>query len=200
MNARTLQALALAVLLAACGRDESPKVAVAPPPPEAEQASPNDSLGDAPPVREGPGTDAMRRAIPLQTEGEPLAIAKVDNRDIRKQRAYPMQPPTIPHAIDGYQLDRNINKCMDCHSRNRAEEFQAVPVSVTHYMDRDGNFLATISPRRYFCTGCHVVQHELPVLVENEFVDVDKLLRESGEVVESDADAAGARDPGERGN
>jgi cytochrome c-type protein NapB len=118
----------------------------------------------------------MRRGIALEVEGLPLQIAKVDNRDLRRERAYPMQPPTIPHAIDNYQVDRNVNKCMDCHSRAAAAEFQAVPVSVTHYMDRDGNFLAAISPRRYFCTACHVVQHEADVLVANGFVDVDTLL------------------------
>jgi cytochrome c-type protein NapB len=195
MNARTV-VLCFAVALAACGRGAPP----AAPAPAAPVASPNDALGDAPPVREGPGVDALRRAIPLQTEGEPLAIAKVDDRDIRRERAYPMQPPTIPHAIDGYQLDRNVNKCMDCHSRNRAEEFQAVPVSVTHYMDRDGNFLAAISPRRYFCTACHVVQHDAKPVVDNAFTDVDTLLRASGEVVESDAESAAQPAADQRGN
>jgi cytochrome c-type protein NapB len=186
MSAR-LPALLLLALLGACGREQAPA-----PVTQAPAESPNARLGDAPPVGAGPGVDALRRAIPLQTEGEPLPIAQVDDRDIRKARAYPMQPPTIPHDIEGYQLDRNVNKCMDCHSRNRAEDFQAVPVSVTHYMDRDGNFLATISPRRYFCTACHVAQHDARVLVENDFVDVDRLLRASGEVVEPAPAAAPA--------
>ena len=29
-----------------------------------------------------------------------------------------MQPPTIPHQIDGYQVDKNFNKCLDCHARD----------------------------------------------------------------------------------
>ena len=40
-------------------------------------------------------------------------------------------------------------------------------MSVSHYMDRDGNFLAEISPRRYFCEQCHVVQFDAKPLVEN---------------------------------
>ena len=68
-----------------------------------------------------------------------------------------MQPPTIPHKIDNYQVDKNVNACLGCHSRGRAPVTQAVAVSVSHYMDRDGNFLAEISPRRYFCEQCHVV-------------------------------------------
>ena len=172
MNARRGIALAAALLLAACSGERAPAPASdpAPAPPQAALEA------EAQPVAPGPGIDAMRRGIALQTEGEPLDIAKVDNRDLRRERAYPMQPPTIPHAIDNYQLDRNVNKCMDCHSRAAADEFQAVPVSVTHYMDRDGNFLAAISPRRYFCTACHVVQHEAKVLVASDFVDVDALL------------------------
>ena len=96
-------------------------------------------------------------------------------------RAYPMQPPTIPHAIDGYQVDKNSNRCMLCHARANAEKFQAPPVSVTHYMDRDDQFLATISPRRYFCNQCHVVQTDAPVLVANTFEDIDAVMAATAE-------------------
>jgi cytochrome c-type protein NapB len=50
-------------------------------------------------------------------------------------------------------------------------------ISVTHFMDRDGNFLADVSPRRYFCNQCHVPQLEAKPLVDNDFQDVDTLLR-----------------------
>ena len=30
--------------------------------------------------------------------------------------------------------------------------------SVANFMDRDGNFPAAVSPRRYFCDQCHVAQ------------------------------------------
>jgi cytochrome c-type protein NapB len=89
-----------------------------------------------------------------------------------------MQPPTIPHKIDNYRVDLNSNKCLSCHSRRRTEESQAVMISVTHYMDRDGNFLAEVSPRRYFCEQCHVAQTDARPLVDNTFKDVDELLRE----------------------
>ena len=52
-------------------------------------------------------------------------------------------------------------------------------ISVTHYMDREGNFLADVSPRRYFCEQCHVVQTNAPTLVGNDFKDIDQLLREA---------------------
>jgi cytochrome c-type protein NapB len=120
---------------------------------------------------------ATLRGSPINTEQQPEKLSRVENRDIKRARAYPMQPPTIPHKTDGYQLDLNVNKCMSCHSRRRTEDSQAPMISVTHYQDRDGNFLADVSPRRYFCEQCHVTQDEVTPPVKNEFVDIDELLR-----------------------
>ena len=91
-------------------------------------------------------------------------------------RSYPMQPPTIPHRIDNYRVDKNSNKCMSCHKRSRTGESQAPMVSVTHFMDRDSNFLAEVSARRYFCEQCHVVQTDAPLLVESDFLDLYELI------------------------
>ena len=35
---------------------------------------------------------------------------------------------------------------------------------------------ASVSPRRYFCTQCHVVQTDVEPPIENSFVDIDTLL------------------------
>ncbi len=129
---------------------------------------------DLPPP--GQQLDAIRRGVPVDQEAAPPPMAHVENADIKRVRNYPMQPPTIPHAIDNYQVDKNSNRCMLCHSRANAATFQAPPVSVTHYMDRDDQFLATISPRRYFCNQCHIVQTDAPVLVQNNFQDIDSLI------------------------
>ena len=120
---------------------------------------------------------ATLRGGAIDQELKTSRIAKVENNDIKRKRAYPMQPPTIPHKIDGYQVDLRVNRCMTCHSRRLTERTQAPMVSVTHYMDRDGNFLADVSPRRYFCEQCHVVQTDANPLLANEFVDIDELLR-----------------------
>ena len=120
---------------------------------------------------------ATLRGGAIDVEAKPPKISRVENRDIKRKRAYPMQPPTIPHKIDGYQLDLNVNKCLSCHSRRQSQDSQAPMISVTHYMDREGNFLADVSPRRYFCEQCHVVQTEAKPLLANEFVDIDELLR-----------------------
>jgi cytochrome c-type protein NapB len=120
---------------------------------------------------------ATTRGVALDVEPEPPRLSRVDNSEVKRQRAYPMQPPTIPHKVDNYQVNKNANKCMSCHSRRRTGESQAPMVSVTHYMDRDGNFLADISSRRYFCEQCHVVQKQANPLLANDFEDVDELLR-----------------------
>src|SRR5262245_11664523 len=104
--------------------------------------------------------DSMSDRKPIAEEASPPALHTHETRDVRPERSYSMQPPTIPHKIDNYQVDRNVNMCLNCHSRGRAPLTQAVAVSVSHYMDRDGNFLADVSPRRYFCEQCHVVQFD----------------------------------------
>jgi nitrate reductase (cytochrome), electron transfer subunit len=132
---------------------------------------------DGPLARVEVSIDPLRRGAKLTTEPEAAPMARVDNRDLRRARGWPEQPPTIPHAIDGYQLDMNSNRCMLCHARAAAEQFQAPMISITHFMDRDGQMLAQLSPRRYFCNGCHVVQTDAVPLVGNEFLDVDSILR-----------------------
>jgi len=118
----------------------------------------------------------LRHGAAIDEEITPTAIPKIIDTDIRVQRSYPMQPPTIPHDTRGYEINLRVNKCMSCHARTRTEESQAPMISVTHYMDRDGNFLAEISPRRYFCSQCHINQTAARPLIENTFEDMDELL------------------------
>jgi cytochrome c-type protein NapB len=119
----------------------------------------------------------LRDATPIDIQKEPNRIPKVVNKDIKQGRNYPMQPPVIPHTTRSYEVNTNNNKCMSCHSRHRTEKSQAPMVSVTHYMDRDGNFLAEVSPRRYFCNQCHVTQVDAKPLVENTFTDMHSLMK-----------------------
>ncbi|MCB1888279.1 MAG: nitrate reductase cytochrome c-type subunit [Rhodocyclaceae bacterium] len=90
-------------------------------------------------------------------------------------REYVQQPPLIPHKIDGYTITTNFNKCMDCHSWTRYRETGATKVSLTHFKDRDGKELSNISPRRYFCNQCHVVQTDAKPLVGNTFKKAEGL-------------------------
>ena len=119
--------------------------------------------------------DVLRPA-PVNEETQAPRMQPMRNTAEREIRNYPEQPPLIPHAIEGYQVDLNGNKCLSCHARARTGESQAPMLSITHFMDRDGQFLASVSPRRFFCTQCHVPQHEVKAPVENDFVDIDTLL------------------------
>ena len=95
--------------------------------------------------------------------------------DVRLMRQYPEQPPIIPHSIEGYQLTVNANRCLSCHKRENSLGAGAPMISVTHYMGRDTQMLADVSPRRYFCTQCHVPQADAAPLVENSFTDMSQM-------------------------
>ncbi len=146
--------LAALLLVAAAQAAEPPRSRTAPPDPLA----------------------GLRGPAPLTEEPKPPRMANVENSDVRRGRAYTNQPPTIPHAIEKYEITRNVNFCMYCHTRVRNEQFAAPMVSATHYTDRDGNYLAEVAPNRYFCTQCHVPQTDVRAPLENTFVDVYDLV------------------------
>ena len=128
------------------------------------------------------GSVALAQMVP-QLSGNPdpmvsedvAPLPKWNVDDVRKMRNYPDQPPVIPHSIEGYQLSVNTNRCLSCHKRELTEGSGAPMISVTHYMTREGQMLADVSPRRYFCTACHVPQAEVRPLVENTFKDMSEL-------------------------
>ncbi len=117
----------------------------------------------------------LRGDVPFteSAPADPLPKWTVD--DIRKMRAYPDQPPVIPHSIEGYQLSVNSNRCLSCHKRELTEGSGAPMISVTHYITREGQMLADVSPRRYFCTACHVPQATAAPPVKNTFRDMSEM-------------------------
>lgn len=121
---------------------------------------------------------ATLRGGPIPDAPTPPRMPAVENRDLKRVRSYPEQPPIIPHSIRDYQVDVNANKCMTCHSRTAVERSQAPMISVTHFMDRDGQVLGVVSPRRYFCNQCHVTQVQVRPLIENTFKDVDAVVHD----------------------
>ncbi len=118
----------------------------------------------------------LRGLTPVEEPAPAPRLPPVINKAEKEVRNYPEQPPIIPHSIEGYQLDLNGNKCLSCHARSRTGESRAPMISITHFMDRDGQFLATISPRRFFCTECHVSQSDIKPPVANNFIDIDSLI------------------------
>ncbi len=125
----------------------------------------------------GSAADAVKslRGKDVATEAVAPGSFSVEKDHAPVERAYVQQPPLIPHKIDGYNITTNFNKCMDCHSWTRYRETGATKVSLTHFKDRDGKELSNISPRRYFCNQCHVVQTDAKPLVENNFKKAEGL-------------------------
>ncbi len=128
------------------------------------------------------GTVTLAQTVaPLSGNDDPMAntdakpVPKWVTDDVRKMRNYPDQPPVIPHSIEGYQLTVNANRCLSCHRRELTEGSGAPMISVTHFMNREGQMLADVSPRRYFCTACHVPQADTRPLVPNTFKDMSEL-------------------------
>ncbi|MBP7001990.1 nitrate reductase cytochrome c-type subunit [Amaricoccus sp.] len=122
------------------------------------------------------GLVTLRGSTPLDRNATPPPIPSVVNSDIRQVRNWPEQPPVIPHQIDNYQIDLNVNKCLTCHSRTAVAVSQAPMVSITHFTNREGQVLAAVTPRRFFCTQCHVPQMDVEPPIANTFEDMDTVI------------------------
>lgn len=126
---------------------------------------------------DAPAPDGIRPGGTLDQE---LPAPKIPRERISAapgNRNYPEQPPMIPHNIRGYQIDKNFNMCLTCHSRSASPQTGAPMVSITHFYDRDGQALAAASPRRYFCVQCHLPQADVQPARINNFQSIDALLQ-----------------------
>ncbi len=115
---------------------------------------------------------SLRGAAPLDSDSLQPSTARWERDRAPIQRDYTQQPPLIPHSIEGYTVNMKFNKCMTCHSWATYQRAKATKISQTHFADRNGNDLADVSARRYFCTQCHVPQKDAQPLVENTFEPV----------------------------
>ncbi|SNS51730.1 nitrate reductase cytochrome c-type subunit [Tropicimonas sediminicola] len=101
---------------------------------------------------------------------DPVAVEQVFQQETQRfNREYRQQPPLIPHSIDQYQIDLRANQCLSCHDWTNAGDRGAPTLSMTHYLDRDGNEMDHVAGTRWFCNQCHVPQANAPELVENTF-------------------------------
>jgi len=110
----------------------------------------------------------IRGATPIP-DLNPADTYRMEKHDRAIPRNNAWQPPIIPHNVKGYQITRNINTCMVCHSRKAALNTGATPVGKSHYVDREGKEHPNISTRRYFCLQCHVPQFDADPLVGNTY-------------------------------
>lgn len=109
------------------------------------------------------------REEPLTELGTAPELARQSTPADGFGRAYRQQPPLIPHKIDGYQINTDNNQCMSCHDWPANMRFNALKISETHYVDRQGVRLDKVAGTRYFCTQCHVPQADAKPLVGNIF-------------------------------
>jgi len=116
---------------------------------------------------EEPFTTLRDKEILEQSETSPLAPQ--EDLAHRRVRDHPTEAPTIPHPINGYTVTKDLNQCLVCHDKNIAPTLNAPAVAVSHFTNRDGEYLVNISPRRYFCTQCHVAQSTSNPPVNNSF-------------------------------
>ena len=123
---------------------------------------------DAPASADAVKLKSLRGGTPVNQDNPPTASHQERDHPV-SERDFVQQPPLIPHTTANYQITKNFNKCMDCHAWQKAKASGAVKVSVTHFRTREGSELDSISPRRYFCTQCHVAQTDAKPLVENTF-------------------------------
>ena len=110
----------------------------------------------------------LRGGTPVDRDNPPTASHQERDHPV-SDRDFVQQPPLIPHSTASYQITKNFNKCMDCHAWQKTKASGATKVSVTHFRAREGQELDNVSPRRYFCTQCHVAQTDAKALVENTF-------------------------------
>ena len=148
MQVRTMLKMALAAAILALGTQLMPPAVAA----------------DTAPVK----LQGLRGGTPLDKDNAPTASHQ-ERDHAPAPRDFVQQPPLVPHTTSGYQITKNFNKCMDCHGWAKATAAGATKVGVTHFRNREGQELDNVSPRRYFCTQCHVPQTDAKALVDNTF-------------------------------
>jgi len=96
--------------------------------------------------------------------------------DGKINRQFVQQPPLVPHDIESFSINREGNDCLSCHNWD-SEMPGATKVGISHFLNRDSQALSNISPRRYFCTQCHVPQKTSKAIRPNIFNSVSDILK-----------------------
>ncbi len=111
---------------------------------------------------------SLRGDKPLDSASIAVPDKQWQDGEGKIQRNYAQQPPLVPHDIEDFSVNRDGNDCLSCHNWDSTVE-GATKVGTSHFENRNNEALAKISPRRYFCTQCHVPQKNTKPLVFNSF-------------------------------
>ncbi len=114
------------------------------------------------------GEPSLRGDVALDAPSVTTAAKDWYDGDGKIKRNYAQQPPLVPHDIEGFSITMDGNDCLSCHNWD-SEMPGATKVGVSHFLNRNNEALIQISPRRYFCTQCHVPQKNAKPLVLNSF-------------------------------
>ncbi len=112
---------------------------------------------------------SLRGATSLDAPANAIEKKEQKKMDGGFDRAWKLQPPSIPHSIDKERITLKENTCMKCHSKDNFEKENAPQIGKSHYIARDGSKLDKPSSRRHFCNQCHTPQADTAPLVENTF-------------------------------
>ncbi|HEB92615.1 MAG TPA: nitrate reductase cytochrome c-type subunit [Gammaproteobacteria bacterium] len=109
---------------------------------------------------------SLRGNSPLNADSMDVMDKKWRDGEGTVVRSYPQQPPLVPHTTEDYAITKDNNDCLMCHNW-KSELPGATKIGVSHFVNRNGQALSSISPRRYFCNQCHVPQRDVEPLVLN---------------------------------
>jgi cytochrome c-type protein NapB len=119
--------------------------------------------------------DSLRGDLPITATEPAPALFKYINDKENIPRNFEEQPPLVPHTTEKYPINLTENGCLKCHMEGAApgededEDSKSVPMSESHYVDRNGVKQDKPVGSRHFCTQCHVPQADAEPLVENTF-------------------------------
>jgi len=111
---------------------------------------------------------SLRGDKSLESASMAVAAKPWSDGEGKINRQYAQQPPLVPHDIEDFSINLDGNDCLSCHNWDSTME-GATKVGMSHFLNRNNDALARISPRRYFCTQCHVPQRVTKPLLLNTF-------------------------------
>ncbi len=115
------------------------------------------------------GVKSLRGAQAIDAPAKMFDKKKQKTIDGKFQRAWKLQPPSIPHKIDKDRISLEENTCLKCHSAENYKKEKAPKIGDSHFIDASGKVQKDMSMRRYFCVQCHTPQADIEPLVTNTF-------------------------------
>jgi cytochrome c-type protein NapB len=103
----------------------------------------------------------------LSANPERAAVILPD--DGEHKRSFDGQPPMIPHKVKPGRISLRTNQCLECHGAIEYKDLEAPLVHESHFVNRAGEDLGSVSTRFYFCNQCHAPQLDKTPLVTNTF-------------------------------